>query len=93
MSHGGYPYVQEACMVCHRNANVYMEWSEYETWPFADGYVKAGNELIPDKLIFASAHPFYDSWERAKLYETLGFRPDVLENVLYNNAARILGIA
>lgn len=66
MSHGGYPYVQEACMVCHRNANVYMEWSEYETWPFADGYVKAGNELIPDKLIFASAHPFYDSWERAK---------------------------
>ena len=87
------PYVQEACMVCHRNANVYMEWSEYETWPFADGYVKAGNELIPDKLIFASAHPFYDSWERAKLYETLGFRPDVLENVLYNNAARILGIA
>ena len=92
-SHGGYPYVQEACMVCHRNANVYMEWSEYETWPFADGYVKAGNELIPDKLIFASAHPFYDSWERAKLYETLGFRPDVLENVLYNNAARILGIA
>lgn len=75
MSHGGYPYVQEACMVCHRNANVYMEWSEYETWPFADGYVKAGNELIPDKLIFASAHPFYDSWERAKLYETLGFRP------------------
>ena len=57
MSHGGYPYVQEACMVCHRNANVYMEWSEYETWPFADGYVKAGNELIPDKLIFASAHP------------------------------------
>ena len=93
MSHGGYPYVQEACMVCHRNANVYMEWSEYETWPFADGYVKAGNELIPDKLIFASAHPFYDSWERAKLYETLGFKPDVLENVLYNNAARILGIA
>ena len=93
MSHGGYPYVQEACMVCHRNANVYMEWSEYETWPFADGYVKAGNELIPDKLIFASAHPFYDSWERAKLYETLGFRPDVLENVLYNTAARILGIA
>ena len=93
MSHGGYPYVQEACMVCHRNANVYMEWSEYETWPFADGYVKAGNELIPDKLIFASAHPFYDSWECAKLYETLGFKPDVLENVLYNNAARVLGIA
>ena len=93
MSHGGYPYVQEACMVCHRNANVYMEWSEYETWPFADGYVKAGNELIPDKLIFASAHPFYDSWERAKLYETLGFKPDVLENVLYNNAARVLGLA
>ena len=104
MSHGGYPYVQEACMVCHRNANVYMEWSEYETWPFADGYVKAGNELISDKLIFASAHPFYDSWERAKLYETLGFKgqialyrklpfsPQALENIFYHNAAKLLGL-
>lgn len=92
MSHGGYPYVQEACIVCHRHPNVYMELSEFETWPFAEGYVQAANNLIGDKIIFASAHPFYDSWERVALYQTLGFKPDVLEKILYTNAARILGL-
>jgi predicted TIM-barrel fold metal-dependent hydrolase len=93
MSHGGYPFVQDAIMVCHRNKNVYMDLSEYETWPGAAAYFEAANELIPDKILFASAHPFYDSWARAELYKSFGLRQDVLENLLYNNAARVLGLA
>ena len=31
MSHGGYPFVNEAIFACMRNANVYMDLSEY--WP------------------------------------------------------------
>ena len=92
MSHGGYPYIRQAIMVCHRNRNVFMELSEYETWPGAHEYVEAANTLIPDKIVFASAHPFYDSWKRQALYETLGFEPQVLANVLWNNAARIFGM-
>lgn len=39
MSHGGYPFVNEAVYTCLRNANVYMDISEYERAPMIDVYV------------------------------------------------------
>ena len=36
MSHGGYPFVNEAVYTCLRNANVYMDISEYERAPMVD---------------------------------------------------------
>lgn len=56
MSHGGYPFVNEAIFACMRNANVYMDLSEYELAPMAEVYVDALNKMIGDKVIFASAH-------------------------------------
>ena len=92
ISHGCYPWVDEAIMVVHRHANVYMELSEYEEMPFSEGYIKAANTLIGDKLVFASASPFMDFEEQIALYRRLPFTPQVLENIFYNNAARILGL-
>lgn len=92
ISHGCYPFVNEAIMVVHRHKNVYMECAEYETAPFANGYVEAANTLIGDKMLFASAHPFFDFRDRLAIYAELPFTPEVRENVLYNNAARLLGL-
>lgn len=93
MSHGGYPYVNEAIMVAHRNRNVYMDLAEYETSPFSEEYIKAANTLIGDKILFASAAPFMDFQEQIKLYEKLPFKPDVLKKIMYANASRLLGLA
>ena len=92
MSHGGYPYVQEACMVCHRNANVYMDLSEYELAPMADVYVDALNKMIGDKVIFASAHPFIEQADAIEIYKKLNISEEVREKVMYKTAAKILGI-
>lgn len=92
MSHGGYPWVNEAITVVQRNKNVYLEMSEYETWPQADIYVQAANSIISDKLLFASAHPFVNFHEQLERYSTLGFNKDVYQNVMYNNAAKVLGL-
>ena len=62
MSHGGYPFVNEAVYTCLRNANVYMDISEYERAPMVDVYVQAMNGLITDKVLFASAHPLCGTW-------------------------------
>ncbi|SKA70303.1 amidohydrolase family protein [Desulfobaculum bizertense] len=91
MSHGGYPWVNEAIIVAQRNPNVYLEISEYEFWPQAEAYVQAANTLIPEKLMFASAHPFVDYHEAIEKYEKMAFNADVLEKVMYGNAARLLG--
>lgn len=93
MSHGGYPFVNEAIMVTHRNRNVYMDLAEYEVSPFSGEYVEAANTLIGDKILFASAAPFMDFQEQIKLYEKLPFRKDVLENIMFNNASKLLGVA
>ena len=92
VSHGGYPWVNEMIMVTQRNANVYLELSEYEFFPQSEAYIQAINTLITDKVVFASAHPFVDFRVALKNYETIGFREDVREKIMYKNAARILKI-
>lgn len=90
ISHGGYPFVNDAIMVVHRNRNVYMDLAEYEQSPFSEAYVQAANTLIGDKVLFASAAPFMDFQEQIALYKKLPFKPDVLEEVMYGNAKRLL---
>ena len=92
ISHGGYPWVNEAIIVAERNRNVYMELSEYERHPGAEAYVQAANTIIPDKILFASAHPGVDFRQAMNLYNELPFAADVRENIMYNNAAKVLGL-
>ena len=93
VSHGGYPWVNEMIMVTQRNANVYLELSEYEFFPQSEAYLQAINTLISDKVVFASAHPFVDFRVALKNYETISLKDDVREKIMYKNAARILKIA
>jgi len=92
MSHGGYPWVNESIIVAQRNKNVFIEFSEYELWPMGHVYVEAANTTIPDKIMYASAHPFIDYREQLEKYAALPFADDVREKVMYGNAARILGL-
>ncbi len=93
MSHGGYPFVNEAIFACMRNANVYMDLSEYELAPMADVYVQALNTVIADKVVFASAHPFVEQAEAIEIYKNLKLNDDVRRKVMYENARRILGLS
>jgi predicted TIM-barrel fold metal-dependent hydrolase len=93
MSHGGYPFVNEAIFACMRNANVYMDLSEYELAPMAEVYVQALNSAIGDKVVFASAHPFVEQEEAIRIYSNLDLKDDVRRKVMYDNARRILGLA
>ena len=81
-------------MIClaFRHRNVYMESSEYETFPMSNFYIEAANTIIPDKVLFASAHPGVHYADALKLYEQLPFKPDVLENILWKNGAKLLGL-
>lgn len=90
ISHGCYPWVNEMIMVAQRNQNVYFEMSEYEFFPMSEAYIQAANTIIPDKLLFASAHPFVDFKDALEGYEKLPFTDEVRQRVMYQNAARIL---
>lgn len=92
VSHGAYPWVNEMITVAQRNANVYFDMSEYEFFPMSEAYVQAANTIISDKLLFASAHPFVDFKDALKSYDKLPFTDEVRAKVMYQNAARILGL-
>jgi hypothetical protein len=92
ISHGGYPWVNEAITVAQRNRNVYIDLSEYEFSPMAEAYVEAANTMIADKILYASAHPFVDFKVALQSYERLQFKPDVRQKIMYDNAARLLGL-
>lgn len=93
VSHGGYPWVNEMIIVAQRNPNVYVELSEYEFFPQSEAYIQAANTIISDKLLFASAHPFVDFKKAIKNYQTLPFKPEVREKVMYQNAAKLLNLS
>ena len=93
MSHGGYPYVNEAVYACLRNANVYMDFSEYERAPMADVFVQAMSTIIQDKVVFASAHPFIELKDALDAYASFSLTDEVRRKVMYENACRILGIS
>lgn len=92
MSHGGYPYVNEAIFACMRNANVYMDISEYEQAPMCDVYISAMNTCIADKVLFASAHPFVEQAEAIEIYKSMPLDAENLQKIFYGNACRVLGL-
>ncbi len=90
MSHGGYPFVNEAVFTCMRNANVYMDLSEYELAPMSDVYRQALNGPVADKVVFASAHPFVEQQEAIDIYKRMNLTDEARRKVMYENALRIL---
>jgi predicted TIM-barrel fold metal-dependent hydrolase len=90
--HGAWPFIREMVAVAWRNPNVYFDNSFYHFAPGAEGLIDAANTMIGNKMVYASAYPFRPLEQTLDGFLELGFRDDVLEDVLYGNAARILGL-
>lgn len=91
-SHGCWPWAAEMIGVAWRHDNVYFETSIYHFMPGASMYWEAANTVIPDKLLFATAHPFHPIKETVDRFLKLPLKEDVLEKVMYSNAARLLNL-
>ena len=92
LSHGGYPWVGEAIGLAIRNSNVYLELSECETQPLSNAYLEAANGPLQDKILFASAHPFFHYQDEIALYQNLSLDENVRENIMWKNAAKLLNL-
>ena len=89
-AHAGWPFTSEMIGVAYRHENVYFDNSAYHTMPGANALVEAANTIIGDKMLFATAFPFNPLKPIVEYFTKLPFKPDVLENVMYRNAARLL---
>jgi predicted TIM-barrel fold metal-dependent hydrolase len=100
MSHGGYPWVLEACLVAWKHRNVYLELAAHRPKYFAapgagwEPLMRFGQRTIADKIQFGTG-AFLLNWPHAELtgeVRALPVADDVLEKWLWRNAASLLGI-
>lgn len=94
MTHGGYPYVQQALFVAFDCLNVYVSPDMYLNIPNMPGsleYVRAANYYLSDRLLFGTAYPVRPLIESVEQFNLLPFDEEVREKVLYSNAARLFG--
>ncbi|MGH7858748.1 MAG: amidohydrolase family protein [Candidatus Binatia bacterium] len=101
LSHAGYPWVLEACLLAWKHPNVYLELAahrpKYFTAPGAgwEPLLRYGQTTIQDKVLYGTG-AFLLARPPAELvgeFRELPIEPAIKEKWLYGNAARFLGIA
>jgi predicted TIM-barrel fold metal-dependent hydrolase len=101
LSHAGYPWVLEACLLAWKHPNVYLELGahrpKYFTAPGAgwEPLLRYGQTTIQDKVLYGTG-AFLIGHAPADLVgelHALPLRPEAKRKWLRDNAARILGLA
>jgi predicted TIM-barrel fold metal-dependent hydrolase len=93
ITHGGWPWVHEILHIAFRRENVYISPDQYLCgMPGTDEYVRAANGYLADRFLYASSYPFISAKDYLEWFRKLPIRPEVMERLLYRNAAGFLGI-
>lgn len=92
--HGCYPFVREMIAVAVRRENVFPSPDLYVFTPSRNEWVYAVNKgLITDRFLFGSGFPLCGSLIRSvSRFLLLGWRPAVLDKILYRNAVKALSV-
>lgn len=90
--HGCWPFVQEMIAVALMHPNVYVSPDMYTFMPGGQLYIEAANGFMHDQLLFGTAYPFKPMKQGVDDFLRLGLRQDVVDKVMYQNAAKLLKI-
>ena len=58
-----------------------------------DVYLRYINDLIPENVLFASAHPFVELADALDAYKHFDLSEEARRKVMYENARRVLGLS
>ncbi len=93
-AHGNWPWVSEILHVCYRRQNIYLSPDMYMFGglPGAQDYINAANGFMADRFLFGSAYPLLPTDDAVRSFLKFPLKEEVVDRVMYANAARILGI-
>jgi predicted TIM-barrel fold metal-dependent hydrolase len=98
LSHAGYPWVLEACLLAWKHPNVYLELAAHRPRYFTaagagwEPLLRLGQTTIQDKVLYGSG-AFLLGRPPAELlaeFRALPIKPEVMEKWLWRNAATVL---
>lgn len=94
LTHGAWPYITQICHVCYQRPNVYLSPDFYlmPDNPGHQDYVTAANHFLAKKIIFGSTYPGKTLKYAVEAHLKSGIKEEILPDIMYHNAARLLGL-
>ena len=90
MIHPAWPWIEEQIAILLHKGNVYADLSGWAPRYFPDTLKREINGRLQDKFMYASDYPEIPPKRWLEEFEGGGYKPEVIEKVLYQNARRIL---
>lgn len=91
--HAAWPWVTQMCQVALARKNVYISPDIYMiNNPGASDYIAAANYMLTEKILYGSAYPAVSMEQAANYFKNCGIRKEVLADLMYHNAAKLLGL-
>ena len=92
IAHPSWPWQDEALSVCLHKPNVYIDLSGWSPKYFPEQLVRYANSQLKHKMLFGSDFPLITPDRWISDFREAGFRPEVHELILKDNAVRVLGL-
>jgi predicted TIM-barrel fold metal-dependent hydrolase len=92
LCHPGWPWTEENIMVLLHKANTFMDLSGWSPKYFPQPLKHDLSRRLKERVMFGSDYPLLPYQRLFEEYEAMGLPDDVLENIYYRNAVRILEI-
>ncbi len=90
MIHPAWPWHEEQIAVLLHKGNVYADLSGWAPKYFPEVIKREVNGRLQDKFMYGSDYPEIPPKRWLQEFESGGYKPEVMEKVLYKNARRIL---
>jgi hypothetical protein len=91
-AHPSWPWQEEMIAVALHKPNVYMDLSGWAPQYFSDSLKREINTRLQDKVLYGSDYPEIPPQRWLEEFQAEGYKPEVMEKVLYKNAQRVLGV-
>jgi len=92
-AHPSWPWQEEMLAIAVHKTNVYIDLSGWSPKYFPPSLIKYANTLLQDRVLFGSDYPFLTPERWIADFEQAGFKPEVREKILLNNAKRLLNLS
>jgi len=92
MAHPSWPWQEEQLAMLVHKPNVYMDLSGWSPKYFQPSLVQYANYLVQDKVLFGSDYPVITPERWLSDFEQAGFRDDVKQKILFENARKLLNL-
>jgi len=92
MIHPAWPWHEEQIAVLLHKGNVYADLAGWAPKYFPESIKREVNGRLQDKFMFGSDYPEIPPKRWLEEFQVGGYKPEVIEKVLYKNARRILNL-